>query len=414
MDTGVIEKLLQIKKKSEASKADKNSFQNEWLSYVSEHGFNDKAEAFLYDGFSFLGMVPFITYLSKTNDKQETVNQLLSGKYFYRNKSITFKVMMHLLALLIEKLPDEKTLIMMVVRRLPELSINKEGKRLADMAKSVDKFFVNILSPETVFPNLSSLGLRPAIIESFRKMMMEALHTLLAEGHSSPEELSIMVNIEKWLSEDDKLSEDTDKSEVNTGTSQDSTDMVHADMPDNTSIQCNDCVDKAFSEYSKTFTWRDGLSITANAIKQLEKELIRLQMNNENLLSENTRLRTERDNVQCALNRERECCEQQRTEISRLSDDVSLLRQQVAALEIKVKEKETEIEERAKLADMLSRDRTKQSEEVLKRLAAKLRVEYRDFLDAETLPMSSDLGENMRLQLKSVFDILKKNGLSLE
>jgi len=137
-------------------------------------------------------------------------------------------------------------------------------------------------------------------------------------------------------------------------------------------------------------------------------------MNNENLLSENTRLRTERDNVQCALNRERECCEQQRIEISRLSEDVSLLRQQVAALEIKVKEKETEIEERAKLADMLSRDRTKQSEEVLKRLAAKLRVEYRDFLDAETLPMSSDLGENMRLQLKSVFDILKKNGLSLE
>ena len=414
MDTGVIEKLLQIKKKSEASKADKNSFQNEWLSYVSEHGFNDTAEAFLYDGFSFLGMVPFITYLSKTNDKQETVNQLLSGKHFYRNKSITFKVMLHLLALLIEKLPDEKTLIMMVVRRLPELSINKEGKRLADMAKSVDKFFVKILSPETVFPNLNSLGLRPAIIESFRKMMMEALRTLLAEGHSSPEELSIMVNIEKWLSDDDKLPEDADKSEVNAGASHESTDMVHADMPDNTSIQCSDYVDKAFSENSKTFTWRDGLSITANAIKQLEKELIRLQMNNENLLSENTRLKTERDNVQCALNRERECCEQQRTEISRLSEDVSLLRQQVAALEIKVKEKDTEIEERAKLADMLSRDRTKQSEEALKRLAAKLRVEYRDFLDAESLPMNADLGENMRLQLKSIFDILKKNGLSLE
>jgi predicted nuclease with TOPRIM domain len=137
-------------------------------------------------------------------------------------------------------------------------------------------------------------------------------------------------------------------------------------------------------------------------------------MNNENLLSENTRLKTERDNVQCALNRERECCEQQRTEISRLSEDVSLLRQQVAALEIKVKEKDTEIEERAKLADMLSRDRTKQSEEALKRLAAKLRVEYRDFLDAESLPMNADLGENMRLQLKSIFDILKKNGLSLE
>lgn len=133
MDTEVIEKLLQIKKKSKASKADKNSFQNEWLYYVSEHGFNDKAEAFLYDGFSFPGT--FITYLSKTNDKQETANQLLSGKYFYKNNSITFKVMLHLLALLIEKLPDEKTLMMMVVRRLPELSNSRAVHRSQGQAQ---------------------------------------------------------------------------------------------------------------------------------------------------------------------------------------------------------------------------------------------------------------------------------------
>lgn len=414
MDTEVIEKLLQIKRKSEASKAKKNEFLNEWLSYVSEQGFNDKAEEFLYDGFSFLGMVPFITYLSKTNDKQETVYQLLSGKYFYKNNSITFKVMLHLLALLIEKLPDEKTLMMMVIRRIPELSNNKEGKPLSDMSKSVDKFFINILSPETEFPNLNSLGLRPKNIESFRNMMMDALHTLQTEEHSSPEELTIMANIEKWLSEDNKLAEATDKSEVNPETSQDSIDMVHADMSNNTSIQSIDHPNISFSINSKSFTWRDGLSITANAIKQLEKELIQLQLNNENLLSENTKLKTERDNVRRALNREHECCEQQRVEIRSLSEDISLLRQQIAHLEIKVIEKDKEIEERSKLADMLSRDRTKQSEEVLKRLAAKLRVEYLDFLDAETLPMNADLGENMRLQLKSVFDILKKNGISIE
>jgi 3-deoxy-D-manno-octulosonate 8-phosphate phosphatase KdsC-like HAD superfamily phosphatase len=404
MDTGSIEKLLQIKNKSGASKADKNNFQNEWLSYVREHGFNDTAETFLYDGFSFLGMVPFITYLSNTSDKQETIHKLLSGKRFYRNKSITFKLMLHLLALLIEKLPDEKALIMLVVRCLPELSINKEGKRLGDMAKSVDKYFVKVLSHETEFPDLKSLGLRPVIIESFRKMMAEALHILLAEGHGSPEEASIMTNIEKWLSDNDKLPADADKSE----------DVVPAEMTDGTLTQCGVYVDKTFPGNSKTYTWRDGLNITAYAIKQLEKELIRLQMNNENLLSENTRVKTDRDNLQCALNRERECCEQQKTEISRLFKDVSLLRQQVVALEIKIRDKDKEIEERARLADMLSRDRTEQSKEALKRLAANLRVEYRDFLDAENLPMNADLGENMRLQLKSIFDILKKNGLNLE
>ena len=104
--------------------------------------------------------------------------------------------------------------------------------------------------------------------------------------------------------------------------------------------------------------------------------------------------------------------EQQRTEISRLSENVSLLRKQIADLEMKLKDKESEIKERTKLADILSRDRAKQSEEVLNRLAAKLRVEYRDFLDAESMPMSVDLGENMRLQLKSIFDILKRMDLT--
>jgi myosin heavy subunit len=322
---------------------------------------------------------------------------------------------MHLLALLIEKLPEEKNSIMLVVKRLPELSVNKEGKRLGDMAKTVDKYFVKVLSPETVLPNLESIGLRPASIVSFREMMMEALHTLSStEGHSSLKEMSIMQSIEKWLFENDKLSVGTDKSEKHSGASNESTDMVHAKISDSTPIQYSNSVIRTFTEKNKTYTWCDGISIAVNAIKQLEKELTRLQINNENLLSENTRLRTENDNVKRAFNNERECCEQQRTEISRLSENVSLLRKQIADLEMKLKDKESEIKERTKLADILSRDRAKQSEEVLNRLAAKLRVEYRDFLDAESMPMSVDLGENMRLQLKSIFDILKKNGLNLE
>lgn len=410
MDTGGIKELLQIKKKSEASITDKNSFQSEWLSYVCEHGFDKTAEAFLYDGFSFLGIFPFITYLSETDDKQETLNQLLSGKYFYKNRSITFKAMLHLLALLVEKFPDEKPLIMLVISRLPELSVNKAGKRLGDMTKSVDKYFVQVLSPDTVFPNLESLELRPEIKETFCNMMVEILSDIVAEGHSSTEELSTIARIEKWLSDVHRLPVEVEKPEVSTS----QTVVMTADAEDVKSNRSNDTADQGVFEKRKKYTWRDGISITTNAIIQLEKELSLSQMNNGNLISENARLKVERDNVQNALNREHDCCEQQRTEISRLSGDISLLRKQISALEIIIRDKDTEIGERIKFADMLSRDITKRSEEAANRLAAKLRVEYRDFLDAESLPMDPDLGENMRIQLKSIFDILKKNGLSLE
>ena len=66
------------------------------------------------------------------------------------------------------------------------------------------------------------------------------------------------------------------------------------------------------------------------------------------------------------------------------------------------------------MIEALSRDRAKQSDEQLHRLASTLKVEYRDFKDAETLTMDCDLGENIREQLKNVFSILIKAGIKLD
>jgi hypothetical protein len=79
-----------------------------------------------------------------------------------------------------------------------------------------------------------------------------------------------------------------------------------------------------------------------------------------------------------------------------------------------IAEKNAEIEEKSKMADVLIRDRRKQADETLQRLASKIRVEYRDFVDALGVPMSCDLGENLKLQLQSVFDILEKGGMKIK
>lgn len=66
------------------------------------------------------------------------------------------------------------------------------------------------------------------------------------------------------------------------------------------------------------------------------------------------------------------------------------------------------------MIDVLSRDRSKQADETIQRLASRIRVEYRDFADALDIPMSCDLGENLRLQLKNIFDILEKGGMKIK
>ena len=65
------------------------------------------------------------------------------------------------------------------------------------------------------------------------------------------------------------------------------------------------------------------------------------------------------------------------------------------------------------LANLIRMDAEAQQREKLSRLGRALSVEYRDFMSAIDDPMTIDLGENMRLQLKEVFRILEKHGIKL-
>lgn len=54
------------------------------------------------------------------------------------------------------------------------------------------------------------------------------------------------------------------------------------------------------------------------------------------------------------------------------------------------------------------------ADELRNRLAKNLKIEYEDFKSAEDMKMDSDLGENMRAQLKNIFSILIKEGIPLK
>lgn len=103
-----------------------------------------------------------------------------------------------------------------------------------------------------------------------------------------------------------------------------------------------------------------------------------------------------------------------RKKLSAAEGDIFALRQAVAQRDAVIAERDAEIAERVKMAEVLSRDRNKQADELLQKLASKIRIEYRDFVDALDVPMSCDLGENLRLQLQSIFDILEKGGMKIK
>ena len=52
--------------------------------------------------------------------------------------------------------------------------------------------------------------------------------------------------------------------------------------------------------------------------------------------------------------------------------------------------------------------------ELLNSIASKLKCEYIDFKSAKNMPMTVDLGENLRDQINTIFQLLKKNGISVK
>lgn len=67
-----------------------------------------------------------------------------------------------------------------------------------------------------------------------------------------------------------------------------------------------------------------------------------------------------------------------RKKLSAAEGDIIVLKQTVEQRNAIIAEKDAEIAERVKMAEVLCRDRSKQADELLQRLASKIRVEYRD------------------------------------
>ena len=101
----------------------------------------------------------------------------------------------------------------------------------------------------------------------------------------------------------------------------------------------------------------------------------------------------------------------------RLSDVLrtdSLKGKQIAELEAVVSQYKDELLKAKEMVEILRRDKEKQSDETVKRLASRLRTYYLDYKDAISLEMSIDLGENMRDQLGEVFKILQDAGIIMK
>lgn len=414
-------KAKKEKKKKEPTVKEKDAFRNAWLSLASGAGFGGRAEQFLYEGFAFCGAEPFYAYLCKTEDPNATLAMLFNGKCYGNDSNVTFRLVTHLLALMLND-GAPRNVLAPVIKRLPGACLNKDKKRLGTAEKTLEKYFLAELRSDVELCPLSDVGTKPVFIKDFVALVSSIIEGIESGGSAKGIVASNAAKIRKWFSDYEASQEAP--SEITTtvtevvpvtadesaeplckaGTHQEDVKVQNAsaaqpveDIPEDMTAYLIALLSKASK--AATVVKAEGVQqkVKIEALGQaLESEQEKLQRANQQIADQQATISDLRKKLAAA------------------EGDIFVLRQDVAQRDAVIAEKDAEIAERVKMADVLSRDRSKQADETLQRLASKIRVEYRDFVDALDVPMSCDLGENLRLQLQSIFDILEKGGMKIK
>lgn len=371
------------------------------------------------------------------------MQSFFAGKMYGTNAETTFRLLAHLFALVLN---DKKSvnLVPIIIMRFPHACFNKDKKRLGNIESILLNYFFAELDPNVRLVPLAEIGVKkPVYVVDFISAMKTALNKIDPSGLSK-NKLSNMAKVNQWIEEYYQSTTKAEKPEAASSTEKVHADSVAKPVGDVTPIAPEataPATDPHVVEVQPPVTAKksavpeesagviptvaeerpfdiayliDLLSKAGKVATTVKTESAQQKIKIDALTQS---LKDEQEKVHRANQRianQQATIDELRKKLSDIEGDVFALRQDVVQRETVIAEKDVEIAERVKMAEVLSRDRSKQADESLQRLASKIRVEYRDFVDALDVPMSCDLGENLRLQLQSIFDILEKGGMKIK
>ena len=412
MNQETMNQLLANKDKYKASNKSRETFEKEWLSYVNENGVDETAIKYLFTGFEYRRFHPFTNYMKGRDDKAELVKMFFGSKEFYDNKPKSFRMALNLLGILIAEFHEEFELMAFAIRRLPDISCGKDKKRYPDLGKIFGKFFIAELNSETKLPSMESLMLRPAMMEMFISLMNDGLDAFCALEGIKAGEKAVADHLRGWLKScaKDACEKPSEKA---------------AENPRKVPTDTTEKGEKEEKESSETggaetgtpktsaFSWKYSIKSLVSYIEGLENTIKQMQIKIDLTEEAKERGLREIDALKAQLTAKNADIVALNEKNSELNYTVSMKGKEIDRLQEVVASKEAEIADRIKLADILSKDKSKQSDAVLQRLSSELASYYEDFMGAQEMEITAELGEVLRDQLSDVYQILKKNGISL-
>ncbi len=439
--------LLSLKKggKREPNSLERKQFEASWTALVKESGFCTEAESFLYDGYTYCGAEPFYAYMKNAESSVDTLNKLYRGKKYRETCVNTSSILIHLFALSLNDSNRDIRVIVSLIQHIPTALKTKEDKLYGQAGRAFKKYLFDKLKPNITYPDIPEMmeaGLREVSIRNFSNVLGEIIEKMDCSKFNKRCQENIH-SVEAWLSPLDsskpEISLTTDspseagdvtkKAEISIGTSAEAgTDEIPVmqespETPDSAQSEETPKADPvaASSEVDQEKAPEnvpesevlqaelDHLKTERAALEQSLHEagvqLRELQGIRESLEAEIAKLNrtlADREATITSLREQVKACE----------SEIATLKNSVTAADKKASDLAADVSQRDGLIEMLRRDRSRQSDEAMKRLASRLRYLYMDYIDAKSLEMSEDLGENMRDQFGEVFKILISAGIT--
>lgn len=195
-------KAKKEKKKKEPTIKEKEAFRSAWLSLVADAGLTGSAEQFLYEGFAFCGAEPFYAYLIQTEDQNATLAAMFSGKYYGIDSNVSFRLVAHLLALMLNN-NATRNILAPIIKRLPGACVNKDKKRLGTAEKTFEKYFLAELHPDVELCPLADIGTKPVFIKEFVTLVSSIMDGIENAGSAKGVVVKNIAKIRKWLADYD-------------------------------------------------------------------------------------------------------------------------------------------------------------------------------------------------------------------
>ena len=402
----MLEYLIELKKtKKEPNRIERDQFIEAWQKLVAYEGYSEAADIYLYSGFTYCGASVVKNYIKHSDNPVEALRTVFRGKMYGKNCANTVSILFHLMTLLMNEKNVDLLLVSEIIKRIPNALKNKEGKIYGQADRVLKKYILDELHVD-VLPSLVDFeksGLKVAFINDFILSLDEVMSGMKVDGFSKKCVKNIRL-IQEWLHPVESEVVPTDenvaiKAETSVGAQE---MLMGIDSSKETEVEGLADVDTISKLEVSKKKIDEAMKQMAESKYEIEKQKLLVSTLKQQLADANA----EKEKI-------RELANGRGDRITVLSGELASAKRNIEQLLQQCDQLERELQERRKMNEALSRDRAKQSDEAFNRLASKLRIEYRDFIDALDIPMDSNLGENMREQLKNVFGILIKAGIAI-